>query len=310
MRCWGWPSSPADRSLTTRRLDLARGGYLMTAAATGAIGLAATVWQADVLRAVSWVARGARSPARDAMLASLATPAAYGRAFGLERAGDNLGAVIGPLLAAVLVAGFGIRPAPYLAAVPGVLAAVAITAAATQAARQTATPTLATVSRRLELRAVLGSGLGRPLIAIGLFEFGNCATTLLILRTTNLLHHGGRSLVAATSLAIVLYAMNNLCGSIVALGGGRWIDDAGPRAPFASAHCCLPAHMRSSRSDRTPGGCCCSRSPCRAAASASQRPPSPRWWPPASPARCTAAALRCWADCNPPAISRPPQRPG
>jgi sugar phosphate permease len=74
-----------------RRLDLARGGYLVTAAATGAIGLAATVWQAGVLRAVSWVARGARSPARDAMLASMVTPEAYGRAFGVERAGDNLG---------------------------------------------------------------------------------------------------------------------------------------------------------------------------------------------------------------------------
>jgi hypothetical protein len=70
----------------------------------------------------------------------------------------------------------------------------------------------------------LGSGLARPLVAIALFEFGNCATTLLILRATGLLHHGGRSLVSATSLAIVLYAANNLLGAIVALGGGRWID--------------------------------------------------------------------------------------
>lgn len=216
-----------------RRLDVARGGYLVTAAATGAIGLAATVWQAGVLRAVSWVARGARSPARDAMLASLVTPAAYGRAFGLERAGDNLGAVVGPLLAAVLVASLGIRSALYLAAVPGVLAAVSITAAAAEAARQTTGATSATVHRRLELRAVLASGLARPLVAIGLFEFGNCATTLLILRTTDLLHHGSRSLVAATSLAILLYAANNLLGAVVALGGGWWIDRAGPRAPFA-----------------------------------------------------------------------------
>lgn len=144
------------------------------------------------------------------------------------------GAVIGPLLAAVLVASLGIRSALYLAAVPGVFAAVAITAAAAEAARQTTGETLTAVTRRLAVREVLDGGLARPLVAIGLFEFGNCATTLLILRATDLLHHGGRSLVAATSLAIILYAANNLLGAIVALVGGRWIDHAGPRAPFAA----------------------------------------------------------------------------
>jgi MFS family permease len=83
------------------------------------------------------------------------------------------------------------------------------------------------------VRAVLAKGLARPLVAIALFEFGNCATTLLILRATGLLHHGARSLVAATSLAILLYAANNLLGAVVALGGGRWIDRGGPRLPFA-----------------------------------------------------------------------------
>lgn len=65
-----------------RRLQLARGGYLLTAVFTAAIGLATAVWQAGVLRAAAWVARGARTPARDAMLAGLAPPDAYGRAFG------------------------------------------------------------------------------------------------------------------------------------------------------------------------------------------------------------------------------------
>jgi MFS family permease len=79
-----------------RRVRLAPGGYLLTALFTAAIGLATTVWQAGVLRAAAWVARGARTPARDTMLAELASPDAYGRAFGVERAGDNLGAVVGP----------------------------------------------------------------------------------------------------------------------------------------------------------------------------------------------------------------------
>jgi len=217
----------------SRRLRMASGGYLVTAAATGAIGLAASVWQAGLARAGAWLARGVRSPARDAMLAQLAPPEAYGRAYGLERAGDNLGAVVGPLLAAGLVAWLGVRHTLYLSAVPGAFAAVAITVAAAEARRRrSAAPARRRV--RLELAGLREVGLLRPLIPIAAFELGNVATSLLILRATTLLHHGGRSVAAATSLAVLIYAGHNLLGSFVAYGGGHWLDRAGPRVVFAS----------------------------------------------------------------------------
>jgi len=217
----------------SRRLRMASGGYLVTAAATGAIGLSATVWQAGLARAGAWLARGIRSPARDAMLASLAPPEAYGRAYGLERAGDNLGAVAGPLLAAGLVATLGIRHMLYLSAVPGIFAAVAITVAAAEARKHRAT-TVRPRRVRLELHGLREAGLLRPLVPIAAFELGNVATSLLILRATTLLHHGGRSVAAATSLAVLIYAGHNLFGSFVAYGGGHWLDRAGPRVVFAS----------------------------------------------------------------------------
>ena len=52
-----------------RRLQLASGGYLVTAAATGAIGLAATVAQAGLLRATAWLARGGKLPFGTSLLA-------------------------------------------------------------------------------------------------------------------------------------------------------------------------------------------------------------------------------------------------
>ena len=215
-----------------RRLQMASGGYLVTAAATGAIGLAVAVWQAGLLRAAAWLARGVRSPARDAMLASLAPRSAYGRAFGFERAGDNLGAVVGPLLAAGLVAWLGIRPALYLAAVPGLFAALAIITAATEA-RKRVDPVRRRV--RLELGGLREAGLVRPLLPIAAFELGNMATTLLILRATTLLHAHGRSVAAATSLAVLIYAGHNLFASVAAYAGGHWIDRTGPRTGFAAA---------------------------------------------------------------------------
>jgi MFS family permease len=216
-----------------RRVRLARGGYLLTAVFTAAIGLATTVWQAGVLRAAAWVARGARTPARDAMLAGLAPPDAYGRAFGVERAGDNLGAVVGPLLASILVATVGIRTSFFFALVPGALAALSITVAAARAQRMT-TAVQVRERARLELGSLRRAGLFRPLLPVALFELGNITTTLLILRATQLLDHGGRSLTAAASLAILLYAGHNLTASVVALVGGTWIDRWGPRPVFAA----------------------------------------------------------------------------
>jgi MFS family permease len=223
-----------------RRGRLASGGYLGTAVATGAIGLAATVWQAGALRALAWTSRGLRTPARDSLLASLAPRRALGRAFGLERAGDNLGAVAGPLLAAALVAWLGIRPAMYLAAIPGLFAAVAITLAAREARGRGAAGVAgrgagATARRaRLELAGLRRAGLLRPLLPVAAFELGNVATTLLILRATQLLHSGGRSLAAATSLAILVYAAHNAVAAALAVAGGHWIDRAGPGVVLAT----------------------------------------------------------------------------
>ena len=215
----------------TRRRRLATGGYIGTAVATGALGLATAVWQAGILRAMAWMARGLRSPARDALLSSLAPSKAYGRAFGVERAGDNLGAVVGPLAAAGLVRWVGIRPAIWCAAIPGVLAAVAITVAAVEARR------LPVPERRrsaLHLRHLRQAGLMGPMLPIIFFECGNTAVTLLILRATQLLHTDGRSLVTATSLAIVIYAGHNMAAAGAAFAGGHWIDRSSPRAAFAT----------------------------------------------------------------------------
>jgi MFS family permease len=78
-------------------------GYLVTTLGTSAIGLT-NHWAAVlVLRSVAWVGRGFRSPLRDYLLAGAMSRTHYGRVYGLERAGDMLGAVTGPLAAVCLL---------------------------------------------------------------------------------------------------------------------------------------------------------------------------------------------------------------
>ena len=212
----------------TRRRNLAAGGYVVTGLATAAIGAATAVWQAAILRAVAWIARGARGPAKNALLASLAPPEAYGRAFGYERTMDHAGAVAGPLLAAGFVATIGIRPTIYLSAVPGALAAIAILAAAREARGRGPA-----IRRRvhLELGAMREAGMVRALAPVTLFELGNCATTLLILRATSLLH-AGRSVTDAAAVAVLLFAAHNLVGSALSYPAGHVVDRRGPRLVF------------------------------------------------------------------------------
>ncbi len=212
----------------SRRGRLASGGYLVTAAATAAIGLTTAVWQVALLRAFAWASRGIRSPARDTLLMSLAPPRAYGRASGLERAGDNLGALIGPLVASALVAAVGIRHAMLWSFVPGLLAVAAITVAAREARRSLVA---SGAKRRLSfnLRELREAGLARVLVPVACFELGNLATTFLILRATMQLEATGRSTTAATSLAILMYAAHNAAAAGAALVGGSLADRRGPR---------------------------------------------------------------------------------
>jgi MFS family permease len=214
-----------------RRGRLASGGYLGTAVATAAIGLITAVWQVAVLRALAWISRGIRSPSRDMLLTSLVTKKTYGRAFGIERAGDNADAILGPVLASLLVGLVGLRYAILLSIVPGVLAAISITLAAREARRAIGqTPLRRTL--QLQLRRLRQAGLGRVLIPIACFELGNVATTLLILRATGLLTSGGRDIAAATSVAILLYAAHNAMAAGASPLAGHLCDRRSPWLVF------------------------------------------------------------------------------
>ena len=217
----------------SRRARVASGGYLITAVATGAIAITTAVWQVAVLRAAAWASRGLRSPARDALLISLVPRSAYGRASGLERAGDNTGALLGPLLAAALVGTLGIRHVMLLAALPGLLAVMTIGVAGREARRSLSHPN-GPRTLTLNLRRLREVGFARTLAPIAPFELGNAATTLLILRATTVLAGTGRSLTSATSTAILLYAAHNLTAAATALGAGHVIDRTSPRVAFGA----------------------------------------------------------------------------
>lgn len=210
-----------------RRREVAVGGYTATAVLSAGIAAAQTVWQVGLLRCGAWLARGLRVPARNALLADVVPAKAYGRAYGFERAMDNLGAIIGPLLALGLVALVGVRWAIALSVIPGLLATAAIIYAIRNTRQAT---TRARTPIRVKIRPVLRGPLGRLLAAVAAFEVGNVAATLLILRATELLtpEHGT---TAATTIAILLYTGYNVAATIASIPAGRIADRLGTTGP-------------------------------------------------------------------------------
>ncbi len=107
-----------------RRKGLAVLGYAMGAFTKPAFALAQGAGLVVAARFVDRVGKGIRGAPRDALVADLAPPAQRGAAFGLRQALDTVGAVTGPLLAALLMwlLANDFRAVFWWAVLPGALA--------------------------------------------------------------------------------------------------------------------------------------------------------------------------------------------
>lgn len=89
------------------RIWFVRSGYLLPAIGKTIVALAGAWWVVLIGRLVDRSGKGLRSSARDALLVDAVDPSIRGRAFGLHRALDTAGAVIGVLAAALFLMGRG-----------------------------------------------------------------------------------------------------------------------------------------------------------------------------------------------------------
>ena len=78
-------------------------GYALAAVIRPLIALAGAAWHVIGLRAADRVGKGIRTAPRDTMIAEVTTEGIRGRAYGLHRAADHVGAILGPVAAAALL---------------------------------------------------------------------------------------------------------------------------------------------------------------------------------------------------------------
>ncbi len=170
----------SDRA--ARKKPLILSGYGLSSAMRPLVGLASTWGHVLFVRFGDRVGKGIRTSPRDALIAASVPAADRGRAFGLQRSMDHLGAVLGPLAAFLLLtpAGLPMRTVFLLSAIPGI-AAVAVLASLVREAEGKAPP---------HAGGRLGDGglpdsFRRYLLIVALFTLGNASDAFLILRAVD-----------------------------------------------------------------------------------------------------------------------------
>lgn len=225
-------------------------GYFLSGTALSVFA-AAVSWPLVLAgRMVAWFGKGIRGPLRDAMLSESTAPEMRGKVFGMHRAGDTAGAVLGPLLGVWLLARLP-RPTPsapfrtifLVSLIPGLISFASMVFLVKER-RGTPNP-----QRKLwkSIRE-LPRPYRRFLAAVALFGAGDFAPTLLVLAASQLLIPG-HGIVRAGEIAALFYVLRNVVYAVAAFPAGALADRMnqpkllaagyviGALTAFATAHC-------------------------------------------------------------------------
>ncbi|MBI2355212.1 MAG: MFS transporter [Deltaproteobacteria bacterium] len=169
----------SDRVEGRKRLILA--GYSLSSLSRPLIAVAGSPLTVLLLRFSDRIGKGIRTSPRDALIADSTDASMRGRAFGFHRSMDHAGAIVGPLLATVLLAWFAadLRTVFWLAAIPGLLAVILIIARVRDIPRSRPAN-----SGQQSIRP--GKGIRAYLLILLLFTLGNSSDAFLLLRAGEL----------------------------------------------------------------------------------------------------------------------------
>ncbi len=199
-----------------RRRPIVIAGYTLSSLARPFIAITTTWPQVLLIRALDRVGKGIRGAPRDVLLARFATPTTRGRIYGFHRAMDHTGAIVGPLVATVILL---FAPDRYrllfaLTAIPGAIAVALLFLVDEDAGVEPRTiePRTTTnykppTTHRLPARVITLLGV---LLVFGL---GNSADAFLLLRLSEAL--GG-----ATYVPLLWAAIHVVKASLSTWGGG------------------------------------------------------------------------------------------
>ncbi len=210
-------------------------GYVLSSFTRPLLAFAGSWPQVLGLRLADRVGKGIRSSPRDAMIADNVRVEERGLAFGLHRAMDHTGAVIGPLIGYLLVLWLAAnRNAPtagdftkifLLASIPALAAVLVVAFFVRESHRQTFAPDTLDQPARLSLRG-FDSNFKRFLVIVALFTLSNSSDAFLLLRA--------QSTGVSIAMIPLLWAMLHVSKVVSSIFGGDLSDRLGRRRLIVS----------------------------------------------------------------------------
>jgi len=166
-------------------------GYGLSAVAKPTIGLATKWFHVLFARFFDRIGKGIRTSPRDALIADSVEPEDRGRSFGFHRSMDTVGAVLGPLLAASLLALLSknlgtersLRVIFFLSLIPGLIALLILFTLVKEVKK--AEEGKHAISLSLSLKG-LSKEFKILLLIMLIFSLGNSSDTFIMLRSANL----------------------------------------------------------------------------------------------------------------------------
>ncbi len=170
-----------------RRKALVGWGYGVAAVIRPLMAVAAAPWHVLAIRFTDRLGKGVRTAPRDALLVESAPEGRTGAAFGLHRAADHAGSVLGPLVATLILFLLPgeLRLVFALTAIPGILAVLVVIRAVREVRPEVSDAPAVAPEAKASIRD-LGPAFPRYLVVLLLFTLGNASDAFLLLRAQDL----------------------------------------------------------------------------------------------------------------------------
>ncbi|MCL5433286.1 MAG: MFS transporter [Patescibacteria group bacterium] len=205
-----------------KRKVFVTGGYGLSSVSKLLIGVATSWYFVLFARFIDRLGKGVRTSARDSLLLQNATPKNKGFIFGFHRAMDSAGAVLGPLIALLLLSLLedNMRLIFLLAFIPSFIGVILLIIFVKEKRVEVQK------GEKIKLRwRGLNPKFQLFFVISMIFALGNSSDAFLILRA--------KELGLTTTLVVLTYVLYNISQTIFATPAGHFADKIGARKVYA-----------------------------------------------------------------------------
>jgi len=174
-------------------------------------------FDAFVVRATDRMGKGIRTAPRDALIADSVSESISGKAFGIHRTIDQMGAIVGPIVAFTILQFMDIQAVFVLSLIPGVIAVIILIFFVKEVAIKKLSNT--TIFENIGGLLKRNKSFVILLIVTGIFSLGAFNFSFILLK--------GSDLGIGQSLIPIVYAIINVAHTIIGIPAGVFADRLG-----------------------------------------------------------------------------------